>query len=154
MLSKDTLRLIEDNVRQILDPLGFELIEFKGISSSNSMILRFLIDRTKGGITLNECAQLNNDIGQLLDEKNIVSEKYTLEVFSPGLDRPLVDSRDFRRTLEKRIHIFLKEEQYGKLELEGKLVKLDIDGIFIINDKDKELFISFSKINRAKQVIL
>ncbi|MFC1646372.1 ribosome maturation factor RimP [Candidatus Omnitrophota bacterium] len=153
MLSKDTIRLIEDNAKEILDPLGFELIELKSMNSSSGLILRFLVDRLEGGITLNECAQLNRDIGKLLEEKNIISEEYALEVFSPGLDRPLLAPGDFRRTLEKKIHIFLKEEKYGKLELEGKLIKLDGAGIYIKNNENDELSVPFTKINRAKRVI-
>ena len=154
MLSKDTIGLIEENAKQILDPLGFELIELKSMNSGSGLILRFLVDRVEGGITLNDCAQLNKNIGKLLEEKDIISEEYALEVFSPGLDRPLLAPGDFRRTLEKKIHIFLKEEQDGKLELEGKLVKLDDAGICIKNGENNELSIPFSKINRAKQVIL
>ncbi|MBL7132411.1 MAG: hypothetical protein ISS45_13635 [Candidatus Omnitrophica bacterium] len=153
MLSRDSLKLIQDSVRQILDPLGFDLIELKSMKSSNGTILRFLIDRLEGGITLGECSQLNNQIGQLFDEKNLISERYILEVFSPGLDRPLVDIKDFKRVLDKRIHIFLNEEQQDKLELEGKLIKVDVKGVFIVNDKEEEQFVLFSKINKAKQVI-
>jgi len=153
MLSRDSLKLIQDSIRQILDPLGFDLIELKSMRSNNSTILRFLIDRTEGGITLGECSQLNNQIGQLFDEKNLISERYILEVFSPGLDRLLVDIKDFKRVLDKRIHIFLNEKQQDELELEGKLIKVDVRGIFIINDKESEQFVLFSKINKAKQVI-
>ena len=153
MLSRDSLKLIQDSVRQILDPLGFDLIELKSMRSSNGTILRFLIDRIEGGITLGECSQLNNQIGQLFDEKNLISEKYILEVFSPGLDRPLVDIKDFKRVLDKRIHIFLNEKQQDKLEIEGKLIKVDVKGIFIVNDEGSEQFVLFSKINKAKQVI-
>jgi ribosome maturation factor RimP len=84
MLSKDTLGSIEDNVKNILDPLGFELIELREIYSREGLILRFLIDRDEGGITLNECAQLNRDISQMLDESNIVDQECNLEVSSPG----------------------------------------------------------------------
>ena len=153
MLSRDSSKLIHDSVRQILDPLGFDLIELKSMRSSNGTILRFLIDRIEGGITLGECSQLNNQIGQLFDEKNLISEKYILEVFSPGLDRPIIDIKDFKRVLDKRIHIFLNEKQQDKLEIEGKLIKVDVKGIFIVNDEGSEQFVLFSKINKAKQVI-
>lgn len=153
MLSDQTLKLVEDNVKQILDPLGFELIELKSINSKGGLILRFLIDRDEGGITISECAQLNRDISQMLDEKNTVGQEYNLEVSSPGLDRPLINPRDFKRVIEKIIHVFLKEQQSGKWEFEGKLIKLDEAGIFVTSNKGEELFIPFTKINRAKQVI-
>lgn len=153
MLNDDTLKQVEDNVKQILDPLGYELIELKGINSKRGLILRFLIDRDEGGITISECAQLNRDISQMLDERNAVGQDYDLEVSSPGLDRPLIDPRDFKRVQEKIIHVFLKEQQDGKWEHEGKLNKLDEAGISITSNKGEELFIPFTKINRAKQVI-
>jgi len=154
MVSKETLRIIENEVVGIISPLGFDLIELRSIVSSSGVILRFLIDRQEGGITLQECAQLNNDIGRMLDEKNIVSDDYTLEVSSPGIDRPLIEPRDFRRAINKRIHLFLIEAQDGKIEVEGKLNKIDDKGVLIVNDKNNEFYIVFSKINRAKQVIL
>jgi ribosome maturation factor RimP len=153
MLTKDTQDLIQENAKQVLDPLGFELVELKIIRSNNELILRFLIDRVEGGITLNECAQLNRDISQLLDEKNIIGQEYNLEVSSPGLDRPLQEGKDFRRVLEKIIHVFLKEKQEEKLEFEGRLVRLEKEGIVINADQQEELFIPFTKINKAKQVI-
>ena len=153
MIGNDTLSLIEDNVKQILDPLGFVLVELKGVRSSDGMILRFLIDRIEGGITIKECSDLNRQIGQLIDEKGIVSERCVLEVSSPGMDRPLVDSRDFKRVLNRRIHVSLKEAEQEKLEFEGNLVKLDNKGIFLADDKGREQFVSFLKINKAKQVI-
>ena len=153
MLAKEAQDLIWENVKQILDPLGFELVEWKAIRSNNELILRFLIDRLEGGITLNECAQLNRDISQLLDEKNIVGQEYSLEVSSPGLDRPLQESKDFQRVMEKVIHVFLNEKQEGKLEFQGKLVRLEKEGIVLNDNRHGELFIPFTKINKAKQVV-
>lgn len=154
MIGKDTLKFIEDSVKQILEPLGFDLIELKTIKSSSGLILRFLIDRLEGGITLDECTQLNNQIGQFLDEKNAIPERYILEVSSPGLDRNLVSPKDFRHVLEKNIHVFLKEEQNGRLEIDGKLIRLDEEGIFVMDNQGKEIFILFGNINKARQAIL
>lgn len=153
MLSKDTLRVIEERIKQIIDPLGFDLVELKCIRAPEGLILRLLVDRQEGGITIGECAQLNNQIGEILDKDNIISERYILEVSSPGLDRYLIKPKDFRRVLNKSIHIFLKEEQDGKKEFKGRLVNLDAQGLYLIDDEGKESFIYFTKINKAKQVI-
>lgn len=153
MLNRDILKSVEDSVKEVLEPLGFVLIELKSMRTADGIILRFLIDRQEGGITLGECTKLNNQIGQLLGEKNIINDNYILEVSSPGLDRSLVDLSDFRRAQDKKIHIFLKETQDGKLEFEGKLIKCDAEKIIIINNENKEQFIPFSKINKAKKVI-
>lgn len=141
-------------MKNILSPLGFELVELKSMKSDRGLVLRLLIDRTEGGITLGECSQLNRQIGQVIDEKNLLSDRYILEVSSPGLDRPLVEPRDFRRNLDKIIHIFLREAKNGKLELEGKLIKLDTEGISIVDDKNQEQSVYFKEIVKAKKVIL
>ncbi|MFH1621609.1 MAG: ribosome maturation factor RimP [Candidatus Omnitrophota bacterium] len=154
MMNKETLKIVEDEVVKIINPLGYDLIELKSIASGSGIILRFLIDRQEGGITLQECAQLNSDIGRMLDENNIISDNYTLEVSSPGIDRFLIEPRDFRRAINKRIHLFLKEEQDGKIEIEGQLNKVDDMGVLVVDDKNNEFSIIFSNINRAKQVIL
>jgi ribosome maturation factor RimP len=153
MLSKDTLSLIQENVEKILEPLGFDLVELKYMQSANDITLRFLVDRIEGGISLDECSSLNSRISQFLDEANIISDKYTLEVSSPGIDRPLIQAKDFKRAQNKKIHLFLKNEHKGKIEIEGRLVRLDSAGI-VIADNDKEEFIPFLEINRAKQVII
>ena len=100
------------------------------------------------------CSDLNRRIGQLLDEKNILSDRYTLEVSSPGLDRPLISPKDFKRNLNKNIHLFLNSQHNGKVELEGRLMRLNEEGIVIIDKNNQEETVMFSEINRAKQVIL
>jgi ribosome maturation factor RimP len=154
MLNKDILKLIEDSAREILTPLGFDLVDLKYMQSGGNATLRFLVDRTEGGINMGECSDLNRRIGALLEEKDIIGGSYTLEVSSPGLDRALIEPKDFSRALNKNIHIFLKSEHNGKVELEGELVKINNEGIIIINNKNEEDSIKFCEINRAKQVIL
>jgi len=154
MLSKDTLKLIQDSAEEILNPLGFDLVEFKYMQSNDNIILRFLADRTEGGISLDECSDLNKRIGQLLDERNILSNRYTLEVSSPGLDRSLTSPKDFKRNLDKNMHLFLNSQHSGKVELEGKLIRLNDEGLVIVDKNNKEETVMFSEINRAKQVIL
>jgi len=153
MPTKEVLDLIEKSVREKIDPLGYELIELKNFKESGILVLRFLVDRIGGGITLGECTQINRDIGVLFDEKNFIAETYNLEVSSPGLDRPLVSERDFKRVLNKNIHIFLKEPVDSKVEYEGELFNIENQGIKISNKEKQEVFIPFIKINKAKQVV-
>jgi ribosome maturation factor RimP len=153
MIGKEAIKAIEQSAAEIITRLGFELIEFRAINSSGNLSLRFIADRPEGGISLGECAQLNHHIGKVIEENNILNEKYALEVFSPGLDRPLLSPNDFRRAKKKEIHIFLKEEKDGKLEFEGEVLDSNSEGVFIKKDNN-ELFIPFLIISQAKQVIL
>ncbi len=116
------------------------------------LILRILIDRPEGGITMGECAELNNQITILLDEKDILQTRYILEVASPGLDRPLKTKNDFLRCTNRRVRFFLNESINGKIELEGLISKVENDSVYI-ESKNEIIEIPLIKINKAKQVI-
>ena len=146
---------IEECVRQIIDPLGFDLVELRCMRVNHSSVVRILVDRRQGGITLQECSDLNKRIGVILDEKDIMPQHYTLEVSSPGLDRYLCNQNDFKRSLHKELSVFLQEEHEGKRQWQGVLMGVDEQGIIVKTVKEqRELSIPFLKIHKAKQVII
>lgn len=116
------------------------------------LFLRVLADRPESGISLGECALLNRELGDILDEKNILEDSYTLEVSSPGLDRPLKQNKDFVRCLGKNIKFFLSENISGKLEWDGIIKKVDEEKVYVDTIKGI-LGIPLDKINKAKQII-
>lgn len=115
-------------------------------------ILRILVDRPEGGITIGECAVLNRQIGSLLDEKEMVQERYILEVASPGLDRALKSKNDFSRCINRKVRFFLNEQINGKIEIEGVINKVEGDSVYI-EGKDEVVEVPLTKINRGKQII-
>lgn len=151
----DRLALIED-LKKIIVPVltqsNIELVEFDIAHVHGRMILKLLVDKKEGGINLDECSGLNERIGAILDERNVISNRYILEVSSPGMDRPLKTKNDFLRCINRDAVFFLSEPVNGKLELkvtvkkvEGECVYADMEGLL--------LEIPISKINKAKQVI-
>lgn len=153
MMNKEALQRIEEKTRQFLASLGYEIIEFKSLRSPEGMIIRLLVDRLEGGITIAECADLNNRLGQLFESENLIDERYILEVSSPGLDRDMTQPKDFRRVIDKRIHVFLREDIDTKLEIEGIITVVTETGIRVRLDSGSEIQIAFTKIHKAKQVI-
>lgn len=115
------------------------------------LFLRILADRPEGGINLGECSRLNSDIGMILDEKDVLKERYILEVFSPGLDRPIISKNDFLRCLNKRARFFLKAAVEGKLEWEGLIEKIEGESVYV-NLGTRTIEIPLSQISKAKQV--
>ena len=116
------------------------------------MILRILVDRPEGGITLDECARLNIQISNLLDEKDILQTRYILEVASPGLDRPLKAKNDFLRCINRKARFFFNEPINGKIELEGVISKVENESVFI-ESNDQVIEIPLTGINKVKQII-
>jgi ribosome maturation factor RimP len=129
-----------------------DLVDFILRHEGRDLILRILVDRSEGGITLDECAKLNEQISNLLDEKDILQTRYILEVASPGLDRPLKTKNDFLHCTNRRVRFFLNEPINGKIELEGLISKVENDSVYI-ESRSELIEIPLTKINKAKQVI-
>jgi len=138
-------------IAEYLEARQIDLVDFIYRYEGPNLILRLLVDKPEGGISLGECALLNTEIGRILDENDAVQQRYILEVSSPGLDRPLKTKKDFSRCIDKRLKIFLNEEINARLELEGIVKRIEGDSVYIeINTEQIE--IPLSKINKAKQV--
>jgi len=147
---------LSDELTKIIMPLleaeGLELIEFKFRRGRSKSILKLLVDKKDGGINLDECAKLNERIGNLLDSYDIIQNRYILEVSSPGLDRPLVIKNDFSRCINKKVKFFLKEPIAERVELDGVVARVEDKSVFI--DKDGEVVeVGFSNIAKAKRII-
>lgn len=131
---------------------GFILVELVIRYEGGVLVLRILADKPEGGINMDECAMLNRDIGRLLDEKDIIKDRYMLEVASPGLDRPLRTKEDFSRFLNKKARFFLNDPINAKIEWEGLIVGVEAESVFVnINGENVE--VPFVKVNKAKLII-
>lgn len=139
-------------IEEYLAAKGLELVELIYRREGRDHVLRVLSDRPEGGISLGECSRLNKELGALLDEKNILIESYTLEVSSPGLDRPLREKKDFQRAKGKQVKFFLKEMVEGKLEWDGAITEVTDDAVHI-DTKDKPLAIPLVLINKGRQIL-
>ncbi len=145
----DELRSI---ITEHLKTRQIDLVDFIYRYEGASLILRLLVDKPEGGISLGECAHLNTEIGRILDENDALQQRYILEVSSPGLDRPLKTKKDFSRCINKRLRFFLNELINGRFELEGIVKELEGDSVYIeINGEPIE--IPLSMINKAKQIL-
>lgn len=129
-----------------------ELIEFSSRFEGRGVVLKLIIDKPQGGITVGECSELNRAISRLLDEQNLITQSYALEISSPGLDRPLVSKNDFFRCMNKPVHVFLKEMIDGKWEWEGTIAAVTETAVSLESgSRIREL--PLTKINKAKQII-
>lgn len=152
MYREDIAGQLEGMIKDRLKARGIELVELLLRQEAGNLVLRILADRSEGGITLEECARINRDIASLLDEKGTLGMGYTLEVSSPGLDRPLKTKADFARCLNRKARFFLNQPLEGKVEIEGGITRVD-DNAVSLESEGRVIEIPLSMINRAKQVI-
>lgn len=146
---KDNIRL---KVEEIVKAYDAEIFEFKIFSSRANTIIRCVVDYAFGGITLKVCAAINKAITLYLDENDILGQNFTVEINSPGLDKPLRVGKDFLRVKGRDISLWLNEPVEGKEYLEGQVAELDEYSLFL-KSKDKVLSIKFEKIKLGKEQI-
>lgn len=145
----DELRIL---ISDYLMNKSLELVDLIYRYEGRDLFLRVLTDRPEGGISLGECAILNREISDILDTKDILQQRYILEVSSPGLDRPLLIKNDFLRCIGKNVHFFMLEPVNGKLELEGLITKVEDKSVYVDIDSDI-VQIDLVKIRKGKQII-
>lgn len=145
--------IVENSIKPIIDELGYELVEVTYLKEFSGMTLTVVIDTEReGGINLNDCETVSKNIDKILDELNPTSDvPYTLNVSSPGLDRPLKTERDFIKNKGKEIEIALYKKYNNKKKYTGILVDYDEESVTIVNN-EKQKFLR-SDITVIKPVI-
>jgi ribosome maturation factor RimP len=124
-----TLRVqIAERVSELVEPalaeLGFELVDIEYFATHGRWLLRLYIDKT-GGVTIDDCARVSRELGPLIDVKDVITHKYTLEVSSPGVDRPLKKETDFVGAIGEKIKVRMVKPSTGRRNYTGVLRKLD-----------------------------
>ncbi|MBN1626135.1 MAG: ribosome maturation factor RimP [Deltaproteobacteria bacterium] len=100
--------------------MRFELVDVEYLSDHGRWVLRIYIDRD-GGVTLDDCAMVSGELGDLIDMKNFIEHEYVLEVSSPGLNRPLKKEADFIRVMGRKIKVKTRTPVDGKRNFIGIL---------------------------------
>ncbi|TFG93027.1 MAG: ribosome maturation factor RimP [Syntrophobacterales bacterium] len=125
---------IMELVGPVAESEGMELVDVECLRGPTRWLVRIYIDK-EGGVTLDDCARISGEVGDLLDLHETPPDPYNLEISSPGLDRPLVRDRDFIRYKGHAIRIRLAEKIEGKRSFRGRLVD------FVENEGEKSLVI-------------
>lgn len=121
--------------RQILDSLeaqaedhGVEIVSVEAVGSRKSPIVRIYID-TEGGVSFQELTDAQEWIGEIMDDLDPFPGAYTMEVSSPGIDRPLRTSDHFRRFVGEEAKIALKSPLDGRSKFTGVIAEADDDAV-------------------------
>ena len=140
---------VRELTSRLLSEAGVELVDLTYRRETGGMVLRFTVDRA-GGITIGECGSLSRKIETVLDETNAIEEFYMFEVQSPGLDRKLVKTSDFERTIGEEIFVVTYGPVENKREFTGKLKWVGEESIKIEVPSGDEVAIPRNMIAKAK----
>ena len=134
----------------VLSSLGLELVDVEVVGSGRARTLRLTVDR-EGGIDLDTLAQANRPVLNALDAVDALSGPYTLELSSPGLERPLRRPAEFRRFVATTISVKSHDPVSGARRHRGLLVDADDGGIELEVDGEHRRF-SYDAIASARTV--
>lgn len=99
---------IKEKIRQLAEPVveseGMELIHVECIKMHTRWIVRLYLDK-ETGVTINDCENISNQLGDIFDIREVINGSYTLEVSSPGFDRPISRDQDFIKYKGCRINV-------------------------------------------------
>ena len=139
------------NLNPIFFGTDYEIIRVK-VYEKKEKIVQIMIDHQKRIIDINDCAKYSHIISNFLDEKNLISDDYSLELSSPGIDRPLTRFKDFQKFKGNKIKVTTINLENEKKVYKGILA--DIMEKNILLDQNKHLIsIELDKISDAKLLV-
>ena len=133
-LSERGSQSVADRLQSIISPilwsLGLELVEVVCIGQGPRSVVRVLIDKP-GGVTVSDCERAHKALGPALDVADPFPHAYTLEVSSPGLDRPFKRLQDYQRAIGKEVMLKLRQPFEGQWRVTGQLTQVDEQAVVL-----------------------
>ena len=149
-----------DDIAALLSPtvasMGLELLGIEYLPAPGGATLRLYIDVPQAdaeirGVGIEECEAVSREVSAQLDVEDPISGNYTLEVSSPGLDRPLFGAAQFARFVGESAKVTLKLPQDGRRRLQGAILRVDGDGV-VFDVDGAELAVAAANIEKARLV--
>jgi ribosome maturation factor RimP len=144
-----------DNIKDRVLKLAMRVAEEQGVEvfdiellGKNKLLLRVSIDKEEG-VTLDDCEKFSRRLEAFLDVEDPVPGSYTLEVSSPGLDRPLRSIKEFEKNIGKLTRIITIEKIKGQNFFIGRIISVGSDYVKLLVN-EHEIDIPFEKVSRAR----
>jgi ribosome maturation factor RimP len=138
-------------VTPTIEALGFELVRLR-LMSGRRALLQIMAERPDGGIEVDDCAQISRAVSAVLDVEDPISSEYTLEVSSPGIDRPLTRLKDFERWAGYEARLETTELIDGRRRFRGVLAGVG-EGEVLFEIPEGTIGLDFEIISDAKLVL-
>ena len=137
-------------ITPVIEDLGFELVRVR-LMSGKTTTLQIMAERPEGGIEVDQCAEISTAVGATLDVEDPIIDEYTLEVSSPGIDRPLTRLKDFATFEGYEAKIETTELIDGRRRFKGQLAGVEGNDV-LINVEEGTIGLNFDWLSDAKLV--
>jgi ribosome maturation factor RimP len=136
---------------------GLDIFDVDLRRENGQQVLRVVLDRpgpnatAEESVSLDDCARVSEEISTILDVEDVaLADRYTLEVSSPGLDRPLRHADDYRRFAGRRAKIVMSQPIARQTAFAGRLMGLDGDDVMFESEGGKHVRLPLKQISRAR----
>jgi ribosome maturation factor RimP len=143
----DTLR---DYLAPVIEGMGYEFVGYELQRAGRHTVLRVYIDSTKG-ITVDDCSRVSRQVSAMLDVEDPIQGNYSLEISSPGIDRPLFELAHFQKQLGKRVKVRMQVPVGNQRNFDGVVQKIEGTNIHLLVDGEERV-LPFFDIEKAKVV--
>lgn len=149
------VRQAAPKLRQLIQPvvegLGYEFVGAEFLPQGRHSLLRIYIDKEETGITVDDCERVSRQISSVFDVEDPIAGQYSLEISSPGLDRPLFKIEDFARFIGEEVNLKLAVAQQGRKNFKGFLRGLEND-VIALEVEGEMHHIAFDDVDQARLV--
>ena len=142
--------ILHNMIEPVVASLGCELWGLEYLTQGRYTTLRIFIDGS-AGVSLEDCEKVSRQISAVMDVEDPIDGEYTLEVSSPGMDRPLYTASHYARYVGETVNVRLRMARDGRRRFKGDIVKVENDDV-TINVEGKEILIPVDAIDKANVV--
>lgn len=144
-------RRLAEIVGPVIEDMGFELVRIR-LQGGNTPLLQIMADKPDGGIEVDDCADISTAVSAVMDVEDPIVEAYTLEVSSPGIDRPLTRLKDFENFEGYEAKVETSELIDGRRRFKGTLAGIEEDEV-LITISEGTIGLKFDWLSDAKLVL-
>jgi ribosome maturation factor RimP len=141
-----------ERLATLISGMGYELVGCELVPQGGHLVFRLFIDK-QNGVTIDDCSRVSHQVSAMLDVEDPIPGRYSLEVSSPGIDRPLFEIGHYQKYIGQRIKIRLYVPINNRRQFKGILLRVEGEDItLLVDDLLQEVTLPFSAIEKANLV--
>ena len=150
------LERVQEIASRVAAAYGLEIFDITMRRESGGEVLRVVVDRPgpaatpEDSVSIGDCEKVSHELSTILDVEDVIPGAYTLEVSSPGLDRPLRNAEDYRRFAGRTAKIVTREPVNRQTAFAGRIRGIEGDEVLFENEGGKEVRLPLNLISRAR----
>lgn len=147
---REVATTLRDQLESLVNSMGYEFVGCELLRQGRHSVLRIFIDIERG-ITVDDCSRVSHQVSAMLDVDDPIQGQYSLEISSPGLNRPLFEVAQYQKQIGQHIKVRLYAPIDNRRNFVGVLTQVDSEKIHLLCESE-EVELSFSDIEKANVV--